>query len=256
LCDIGAGANFLQNGSYRVSWKGNGTVGFNPSSASILWYSAQSKSAEIELHVPGGQGLNVRILRTSSLDPLHSLSIVPTASASASASALQVFQPAFLKVLAPFSALRFTGWQKITAGGNSKSWALRTTPASQTQHRDDGVALEHMLDLVRELPQLSAVWFSFPRQSIDYTKNALALIFAGLPSDRPGLKVYIEPGSPEASGDSDRHEDALQLFDAADLAFSSLSTQQKENLIVVPSISIMKIAFIAYIPTWYSFTPA
>jgi hypothetical protein len=39
------------------------------------------------------------------------------------------------------------------------------------------------------------------------------------------------------------------------LAFSSLSTQQKENLIVVPSISIMNIAFIAYIPTWYSFTP-
>ena len=47
---------------------------------------------------------------------------------------------------------------------STHTWAARTMVNSQTQHLPDGVAIEHMIDLIN-ITGVRSVWFSFPLNS-------------------------------------------------------------------------------------------
>ena len=236
MCDIGFGGSNLRNGTYSVTWKGSGKVGFDSASATTL--STSTNSATITLNIPAGKGLNVRILKSDTGNPVTDVRIVPIEYA---ARTDLVFHPEFLQVFDGYDNIRFTNWQKPN---NIKTWSARTTTSSSSQHGNDGVAVEHMADLVAATTVTSA-WFSFPLNSADYNSKALQLLASKLPANR-NLKIYIEAGAGEYHGDNDRKTESLNLFAAAALAFASRSDIQ-----IVPSATVANVAYIPYIIMWY-----
>jgi hypothetical protein len=238
MCDIGLGGNFLKNGTYSVTWSGNGDIGFSSSSATITSYS--KNKATIQVRAPPNVGLNVRILRSNITSPVTNINIVPIAFANATS---QIFQPEFLDLIRKYDHIRFTGWQKQT-NTNPRLWSIRTLPSSPSQHGSEGVAVEHMVDLIRS-SGVSSAWFSMPLNSADYTNSFLQLLANSLPSDRP-LKIYLEAGAPEVYGDSDRKAESLILFDSAQSIFSKSS-----NIAIIPTASVANIAYVPYLVMWY-----
>ena len=239
MCDIGLNGNAIKNGTYSVFWTGDGDIGFHPSSATIVSYS--KNSAVINVHAVPSIGLNVRILRSNITAPVTNVNIVPRAFAANYTT--QIFQPDFLQLINSFDHVRFTGWQKQT-NTNTRLWSLRTLPSSASQHGNEGVAVEHMIDLVR-VSKISSMWFSFPLVSANYTSEFLNLLAKGLPKNRP-LKVYIEAGPPEMYGDSDRKAESLTLFAAAQAAFANVA-----NVQIMPSASIANIAYVPHLVNWF-----
>ena len=240
MCDIGVGGTFIRNGHYKITWTGTGEVGFSSSSASVISSSANSKV--VQLTVTGTAGLNVRLLRSSAADPVTNINIVPVEIADTFQTT--VFHPDFLKLFQGFDHIRFTQWAKLT-NGQSKTWAARTTPASQSQQGSDGVAIEHMTDLIR-VTGVSSAWFSFPLASADYNSKALALIASTLPTDRP-FKLYFEAGSPESHNDNDRSAESLALFATAQTIFANYP-----NIELMPSAAVANVAYIPYLINWFA----
>ena len=235
ICDIGAGGSFIRNGTYVLMWDGTGIVKFANYNVKVLSQDLSNRVSTVQFGVMGTAGIRVIISKSNVTDPVHNIRIVPQSFVSNYTK--QIFQPQFLDILRPFQSIRFTAWQKITT--SPKSWVTRTTPSSQTQHLADGVAIEHMVDLVRILRNsVDTVWFSFPLASSDYTNRMISLLGASLP---PGLTIYYEAGSPESHGDGDRHLDSLALFSAVSVLMANYSFN------LIPTVAVINYAYIPYV---------
>eukprot|EP01035_Chromulina_nebulosa_P030544 gene30544-40590_t len=205
LCNIGVGANFTANGNYSVFWDGNGDVGFPKSAVTVYSYSNATNTASINIHVPAKStsGLTVWIFRSIANNPVRNVRIVPTALANSYQQ--QVFLPAFVQAVQGFQHIRFTGWQKLSNAAG-KRWANRTLPSSFSQNKVDGVAIEHMLDLVR-LTGVKSVWFSFPLYgSTDYNLKLITMLRDNLPQR---TTIYYEAGCPDVHANTDRAADSF-----------------------------------------------
>ncbi len=242
MCDIGPGAAFIRPGVYNVSWTGSGKVGFSPSQATIVNNKTSSNWMTVRLSVTGTSGLSVRLLRSSASNPVTRISIVPIEIQDTYQT--QIFHPDFLNLLRGYDHVRFTQWMKLVSN-QAKTWSTRTLPSSQTQHRSEGVAIEHMVDLIR-VANLSSAWFSFPTGSTDYNTNMLTLLSTTLPTNRP-IKIYIEAGSLESHQDTDRKAESLALFASAQTIFKN-----NKNIQIVPSASIHNYAYVPYLLNWFS----
>ena len=238
LCDIGVGANFTANGDYSVFWDGNGDIGFPKSLVTVYSYSNVTNTASIKIHVPtkSTSGLTVWIFRTKTSNPVRNVRIVPTALANSYQQ--QVFLPPFVKAVQSFQHIRFTGWQKLS-NSVGKLWTNRTLPSSFTQNTIDGVAIEHMLDLVR-LTGVKSVWFSFPLYgSMDYNSKFVAMLQANLPQN---TTIYYEAGCPEVHADSNRAADSFALYDLFTKVFQGSSS----TFTLIPSYSITLPQYVSY----------
>ena len=99
------------------------------------------------------------------------------------------FRPAFLATLRGYGVIRFMDWQNANAN-QPVTWRDRHTPAGNRLDRD-GVAIEDMLALVRELG--AAPWFVMPwNADADYIAGFARLARAQAPTGRP---VYVEVGN-------------------------------------------------------------
>ena len=236
MCDIGAGASNIYNGLYSVMWDGVGDVLFSPN-VQFVTHEASLGRAQVNINVVPGStsGISVRI-RSNSTNPLRNLRIVPVAFQSNYTS--QIFHPSFLKAIAPFSTLRFTGWQKLSSS-SGKLWQNRTLPTSQSQHGSDGVAIEHMIDLA-VVTKAKAVWFSFPTMSQVYNKNMIALLATKLPRN---ITLYYESGCPEAFGDSNRYQETMYLIALFNKTFAA--DPLRFNL--KPTVSVGSQGYAAYV---------
>jgi hypothetical protein len=124
----------------------------------------------------------VSIEATSPSDPVRSLDCRESG-----ASTTALFSPEFLESLRPFGVIRFLDWQKTNLNKGGK-WALRTQPTSFTHGAEEGVAIEHMIALARELN--ADPWFMMPwNADEEYIRNFARLVRDTLPADR---KVYVE----------------------------------------------------------------
>ena len=238
LCNIGVGANFTANGNYSVFWDGNGDVGFPKSLVTVYSYSNVTNTASISIHVPAKStsGLTVWIFRSRANNPVRNVRIVPTALASSYQQ--QVFLPAFVQAVKGFQHIRFTGWQKLT-DYVGKRWANRTLPSSFSQNTVDGVAIEHMLDLVR-LTGVKSVWFSFPLfGSTDYNLKFITMLKANL---SPNTTIYYEAGCPEVHANSNRAADSFALYDMV----ANVLQGSPSNFTLVPSYSITLPQYVSY----------
>eukprot|EP01041_Mallomonas_annulata_P002765 gene2765-5448_t len=238
MCDIGAGGSFVKNGTYKIMWDGSGDVSISPMYSKLISTDMSSKSKTVKFSITGTTGINVRIMKSNYSDPVHNIRIIPIDFVHNYTR--QIFQPDFLSVLLPFDHIRFTGWQKIST--NPKYWKTRTIPSSQTQHGSDGVAIEHMVDLVRILNKtVKSIWFSFPLASADYNVRMAILLRDSLPKNS-NLSLYYEAGSPEAHLDSDRHFESLYLFG------NFTNIYHNSSYTLMPTVSVVDSAYIAYVP--------
>lgn len=99
------------------------------------------------------------------------------------------FRPHFLDTVRGYGVIRFMDWQNANAN-EPVTWATRNRPGGTLLERD-GVAVEDMLALVRELD--ADAWFVMPWNADDtYIAGFAQAIRAALP---PGRHVYVEAGN-------------------------------------------------------------
>jgi hypothetical protein len=100
------------------------------------------------------------------------------------------FDPAFVRSLQGYAVLRFMDWQNTNVNAEV-SWAGRHTPASLNVVDDDGVAVEDMVQLAREVG--ADPWFTVPWNADDaYVERFARYVHDHLPADR---HVYVELGN-------------------------------------------------------------
>jgi hypothetical protein len=184
-----------QPGAYRFVYEGSGSLRFNVfASPSVAWQylpTSTSGTLTFDFDVSGvsaaAPGAIYVELHTTAAPPNHlrNFHIFPVSAADSYTSA--PFPQLFLDRTALFSCLRFMDWG-ATNGSPLVTWDQRTTTATYTQARAQGVALETMMR--RCNVQRSDAWICIPHQSDDnYVRQAARLVRDSL---APGLKVYVE----------------------------------------------------------------
>ena len=99
----------------------------------------------------------------------------------------QLFTDPFLKMLAPFPAIRSMGWEN-TNGNTVTTWSERTLPNDATQQTPKGVAWEYVIELANTLGK--DLWINVPVQANQaYIEHLATLMHASL---NPALHLYIE----------------------------------------------------------------
>ncbi len=105
------------------------------------------------------------------------------------------FHPTFINKLGPFGVIRFMDWQQ-TNGSDLIEWNQRTTTDTFSQDRDNGVALEYMIELCNLLG--ADAWFCMPHQaSDDFVTQFATMVRDGdpgrnIPPLDSNLKIYVE----------------------------------------------------------------
>lgn len=174
-------------GNYTVIVEGAGEIQFK-NAASAHFYPAGGTNT-YTITVPSGmQGptaLYVEIRQSSASDPIRNLRVIMPGFETTYQS--QPFQTLFLERLEPFAGIRYMDWQK-TNNSPLSTWADRTAPATYTQTREQGVALEYMAQLSNTLA--GHIWICIPHQADDdYVRQAARLL---RDSVDPNLKIYVE----------------------------------------------------------------
>lgn len=170
------------DGTYALSFEGKAEVrGHFKSRVENVRFNTASNLSTARVVVPEGEtqlflsftntqnGVrNVRLLRPGA-DPKSTF-----------------FQP-FLKKVAPFSTLRFMDFL-ATNNNPVRTWEERTTPAHASQAREQGGALEYVVELANVADK--DVWVNVPDQADEnYIRQMAQLLKDGLEPER---KVYVE----------------------------------------------------------------
>jgi hypothetical protein len=180
----GGGRAHYPAGDYRFTYRGRGTFAFR-NDAALVRDDPDRGEAIVRVAEPTTGGILLEVTATDSSDPLREMSLIPTTAAGGRDGAR--FNPWFLDSLRGFSVLRFMDWQG-TNGSREERFDARTTPASQTQAAERGVAVEHMIELANELG--ADPWFCMPhRADDDYVARFARLVHERL---APGLAVWVE----------------------------------------------------------------
>jgi hypothetical protein len=160
------------DGEGQLNWRGDATV-------------LSSSPGEILLDVRPRRGVHLAVTRTNPADPIRNIRLYMPGFHSEKERPR--FHPIFIERLRPFSTLRFMDLQRTNNSVLSR-WSQRPTPEDSTQAGAKGVALEHLMELVRELDV--DPWFCMPHMADDHFVRRFAeLVRKTLPADR---KVYIE----------------------------------------------------------------
>ena len=177
----------LEPGDYTVMLEGTGQFSFWGSvntplmtaAGGLNQYTITIEPDQVDLP------LSLRIHESSSSDPIRNIRIIRPGFESTYQT--QPFHPLYLERLAPFTVLRFMDWG-ATNGSPLVSWGQRTTPDTYIQTRDEGVALEYMIQISNTLHK--DLWICIPHQADDDFIRQTAILLRA--SVDPELKIYIE----------------------------------------------------------------
>ena len=177
-------------GDYTVLVDGTGEIVFKGATAADTYISpAGGTNNRYIITVPSGKegptSLFMDIRQSLAADPIRNIRVIMPGFESTYQT--QPFHPLYLQRLEPFTCLRFMDWGS-TNGSPLVSWDQRTTPASYTQTRAEGVALEYMVQLANTLHK--DLWICIPHQvDDDYVTQAADLLRDTVD---PSLKIYLE----------------------------------------------------------------
>ncbi|NJP08708.1 MAG: hypothetical protein HC866_03860 [Leptolyngbyaceae cyanobacterium RU_5_1] len=174
--------NHFPTGKYTLLYEGDGKIAFRYENAKIVSQSPGKMIVEV---TPDDAGIFLQIRETNPNNPIRNIRFIMPGFENTYQT--QPFHPIFLERLSKFKAIRFMDWM-ATNDSNVANWSDRSTPNSRTQSGENGVALEHMIQLANQLK--IEPWFTLPaKASDDYVRR-----FATLVRDRldPSLKVHIE----------------------------------------------------------------
>lgn len=187
LDEDGGGPTHYPAGDYRFSYRGAGTFSFG-FDATLVHHDRAAHQALVRVKQPSTGGILLEITETDperNGDYLREMSFRPVTAAGGDAGS--TFNPWFLDSLRGFQVLRFMDWQG-TNGSRQVRFADRTRPTSQTQASEQGVSIEHMVELANQLG--SDPWFCIPHAADD----DYVMRFARIVRDRldPGLQAFVE----------------------------------------------------------------
>jgi hypothetical protein len=172
-------------GQYIVMYDGQGTLSYGSDAALVR----RSPGRDVINVTPSDKGIDLRIVAT---DPHHTGSYlrniqVVTAANEVEARAGQVFNPAFLKLIQNFRALRFMDWFQ-TNGSTLAAWADRPTPGNAFYGTSKGVPIEIAVQLANAVS--ADAWMNVPVMADDDFIHRMA----ELVHDQLGntQKIYVE----------------------------------------------------------------
>jgi hypothetical protein len=190
------------SGTYHMSFNGQATLsgsGFAPVNQA---YDAGTNTTTADIAVPAGTGLLLisftNTKRTAASPTNSGVTNIKLIRPGYDLKTSQVFTSEFLKAIAPFSTLRFTGFTDTNnadpdyqATDNQTHWTDRHTPADATQQqygRKTGFAWEYAIQLANTAHK--NLWINIPISAdSDYIVRVARLLLDQLDD---GLVVYVE----------------------------------------------------------------
>lgn len=162
-----------------------GTANFSISSTQVI----SQKPGEIVFKYSGGSQAQINVWGIDPSNPPKSISVVRQDQL-ALFDAGEIFNPAFLEKIAPFSTLRMMDWGN-TNNSDVTAWSQRTTPTSASYGANGttgSVPIEVMVALANKTN--NDLWITIPAKADDdYVKKTLAYVHDNLSAN---LKVKIE----------------------------------------------------------------
>jgi hypothetical protein len=171
------------SGDYTLIVEGTGHIGLRSPPYSNYYPTGGTTNYTLPVSSPGS--IFISILESSVSDPIRNIRIVMPGFESTYDT--QPFHPLFLDRLEPFTSIRFMDWQK-TNNCPLVTWADRTTADTYTQTREEGVALEHQIQLCNTLGK--DIWVCIPHQADDNFVTQAARLLRDTVD--PNLKIYVE----------------------------------------------------------------
>jgi hypothetical protein len=172
-------------GRYVVLYDGQGTLTYGNDATLV----SRSPGRDVIQVVPTNNGIDLRIVAT---DPKHTGNYLRniqfvTAANETAAKAGQLFNPAFLKLLQNFRALRFMDWFR-TNGSTLSSWHDRPIPSYAFFGTPKGVPIEIALQLANAVS--ADAWMNVPVMADDnYIAQMATLVRHQLGNNQ---KIYVE----------------------------------------------------------------
>jgi hypothetical protein len=172
-------------GQYIVLYDGQGTLSYGFDAALVR----RSPGRDVINVTPSNKGIDLRIVAT---DPHHTGKYLRnikfvTAANEAAAKAGQIFNPAFLKIIQNFRALRFMDWFRTNNSALS-SWADRPNPADAFFGTSKGVPIEIAVQLANAVS--ADAWMNVPVMADDnFIRQMATLVHNQLGGTQ---KIYVE----------------------------------------------------------------
>jgi hypothetical protein len=172
-------------GQYIVLYDGQGTLSYGFDAALVR----RSPGRDVINVTPTNNGIDLRIVAT---DPRHTGNYlrnirVVTVANEAAAKAGQIFNPAFLKLIQNFRALRFMDWFQ-TNGSTLASWSDRPIPTDAFFGTSKGVPIEIAVQLSNAVS--ADAWMNVPVMADDnFIRKMAALVHGQLGGTQ---KIYVE----------------------------------------------------------------
>ncbi|HIO91710.1 MAG TPA: hypothetical protein EYG68_02565 [Leucothrix mucor] len=168
-------------GRYVVLYKGQGTIKLTGDLRMVVNTAGH---LEFDLLSPK-RNLRLNISATNPQNYIREIRVVPKRNEHNYRR--QIFNPEYIRRLAPLQALRFMTWSN-TRGNDATEWYQRSTPASSHYSGSKGVPAERMIDLANAIN--ATPWVSVPyKASDDYMRQYARMVKKRL---RPKQKVYVE----------------------------------------------------------------
>ena len=168
-------------GRYVVLYKGQGTIKVTGDLKVVVNAAGH---LEFDLLSPK-RNLRLSITATNPQNYIREIHVVPKRNEHNYKR--QVFNPDYIRRLAPMQALRFMTWSN-TRGNDATEWYQRSVPSSAHYSGDKGVPAERMIDLANAIN--ATPWLSVPyKASDDYMRQYARMVKNRL---RPKQKVYLE----------------------------------------------------------------
>jgi hypothetical protein len=172
-------------GQYIVLYDGQGTLSYGFDAALVR----RSPGRDVINVTPTNNGIDLRIVAT---DPRHTGNYlrnirVVTVANEAAAKAGHIFNPAFLKLIQNFRALRFMDWFQ-TNGSTLASWTDRPLPTHAFFGTSKGVPIEIAVQLSNAVS--ADAWMNVPVMADDnFIRQMAALVHGQLGGTQ---KIYVE----------------------------------------------------------------
>ena len=172
-------------GKYIVSYEGEGNIEYKFDAKKNEALSTPGRDV-IEVN-PSKSGILLSITETDpdrTGDYIRNIKVVHESQEAIADT--EIFNPAFIEKIQPFSTLRFMDWMD-TNNSKQKEWADRPKQ-EDARYSNVGAPVEIMVELANQTD--TNPWFTIPHQATDeYVTNFAQYVKNNLESD---LKVYVE----------------------------------------------------------------
>jgi hypothetical protein len=169
-------------GQYIVMYDGKGKLSYGRDAVLVR----RSPGRDVINVIPSKNGIDLRIVETDPHNYLRNIKVV-TAANEAAAKAGQFFNPAFLKLIQNFRALRFMDWFRTNGSGLS-SWTDRPVPTNAFFGTSKGVPIEIAVQVANAVS--ADAWMNVPVMADDnFIAQMATLVHSQLGSTQ---KIYVE----------------------------------------------------------------